>query len=280
MMNAKTKIELGRVLKTSDKQMNLAKAALMVAQLEYPELDVDNYLKQIQQLADEISHRLPSSPSAGDTLNQLNQVLFVEKGFKANSDNYYDPRNSFLNDVMDRKTGIPVSLSILYLQLGESLGLPLAGVSFPGHFLVKLDLDDGAIILDPYYGGISLSEDDLFGRLQDFYGDKVKRQDTLSLLESSSKIDIVTRIMRNLRNLYMHDGHWEKALLMADMMVEFDADKIDSIKSRAAIYDKLECSLAALNDYQSYLKMKPNAADTMKIRERIIQLSKNNKYLN
>jgi len=279
-MNAKTKVELEQALSLSDKQINLAEAALMVAQLEYPQLDIKNYLLQIQQMADEISHRLPASPSAGDTLNQLNQVLFVEKGFSGNRDNYYDPRNSFLNDVIDRKMGIPISLSILYLQLGESLGLPLAGVSFPGHFLVKLDLDDGAIILDPYYGGISLSEDDLYERLQDFYGDKFKREDTFSLLESSSKQDIVTRIMRNLRNLYMHDGDWEKALLMADMMVDFDTDKADVIKSRAAIYDKLECGLAALNDYKSYLKMKPNAADTMKIRERIIRLSESSKYLN
>lgn len=279
-MSAKTKVELEQILSASDEQINLAEAALMVARLEYPQLDIKKYLDQIQQLADEISHRLPSSPSAGDTLNQLNQVLFVEKHFSGNHDNYYDPRNSFLNDVMDRKLGIPVSLSILYLQLGESLGLPLAGVSFPGHFLVKLDLDDGAIILDPYYGGISLSEDDLYERLQDFYGDKVKRKDTLALLETCSKQEIVTRIMRNLRNLYMHDGDWEKALLMADMMVDFDEDKADSIKSRAAIYDKLEHGIAALNDYKAYLKIKPNTADNMKIRERIIQLSESSKYLN
>lgn len=279
-MNTQTKAALEQVLSLSDKQMNLAEAALMVARIEYPQLDIKTYLAQIQQLADEISHRLPSAPSAGDTLNQLNQVLFVEKGFSGNRDNYYDPRNSFLNDVMDRKMGIPISLSILYLQLGDSLGLPLSGVSFPGHFLVKLDLDDGAIILDPYYGGISLSEDDLYERLQDFYGDKAKRQDTFGLLKSSSKLDIVTRIMRNLRNLYMHDGDWEKALLMADLMVEFDTDKADSIKSRAAVYDKLECGLSALNDYKTYLKINPNAADTMKIRGRIIQLSESSKYLN
>ncbi len=279
-MHAKTKLDLAQLLSVSDKKINLAEAALMVARLEYPQLDIPAYLSKIQNLADEISHRLPLSASVGDTLNQLNQVLFIEKGFGGNHDDYYDPRNSFLNDVMDRKLGIPISLSILYMQLGEALGLPLAGVSFPGHFLVKLDLDDGAIILDPYYGGISLSEEDLYERLQDFYGEKVKRGDTFALLESSSKQDIVTRIMRNLRNLYMHDGDWEKALLMADMMVEFDEDKADSIKSRAAIYDKLEHDMAALKDYKAYLKLKPNTVDNMKIRERIVQLSEGNKYLN
>lgn len=279
-MNSEARIELEKILLQPDAQINLAEAALMVARLEYPDLDVEHYLQKVQALGEEIRHRLPESPSAGDALNQLNQVLFVEKRFQGNTDEYYDPKNSFLNDVLERKIGIPITLSILYMHLGEMLQLPLMGVSFPGHFLVKLDLNDGAIILDPYYGGISLSEDDLYERLQDFYGSKVKRQATYEFLESCTRMEIIVRIMRNLRNLYMYDGLWEKALTMADVMVGLDTDKADTIKARAAIYDKLECSKAALSDYKKYLKIQPDGQDNMKIRSRIIQLTENCRYIN
>ena len=280
MMNSEARVELEKILLQPDAQINLAEAALMVARLEYPDLDVAHYLQKVQALGEEIRHRLPESPSAGNALNQLNQVLFVEKRFQGNTDEYYDPKNSFLNDVLDRKIGIPITLSILYMHLGEMLQLPLMGVSFPGHFLVKLDLNDGAIILDPYYGGISLSEDDLYERLQDFYGSKVKRQATYEFLESCTRMEIIVRIMRNLRNLYMYDGLWEKALTMADVMVGLDTDKADTIKARAAIYDKLECSKAALSDYKKYLKIQPDGQDNMKIRSRIIQLTESCRYIN
>ncbi len=265
--------EFEQFLKQPDNQINLAEAALLLARLEYPELDVSGYMKRIHQLADEVRSRLPDNPNAGDTLNQLNQVLFVEKGFEGNSDHYYDPRNSFLNDVLDRKLGIPISLSILYIELGQELGLPLAGVSFPGHFLVKLEIDNGAIVLDPYFGGISLSEEDLEERLQEFYGDELKRHHFYGLLATSSNKEIIVRVLRNLRNLYMQEGYWEKALTMADYMVDLDDDKADALRSRAAIYDQLECSASALQDYKHYITVSPNAMDLGDIRNRIIQLS-------
>ena len=265
--------EFEQFLSQPDNQINLAEAALLLARLEYPELDVSSYMKRIHKLADEVRSRLPENPNAGDTLNQLNQVLFVENGFEGNSDHYYDPRNSFLNDVLDRKLGIPISLSILYIELGQELGLPLAGVSFPGHFLVKLEIDNGAIVLDPYFGGISLSEDDLEERLQEFYGDELKRHHFYGLLATSTNKEIIVRVLRNLRNLYMQEGHWEKALTMADYMVDLDDDKADALRARGAIYEQLECSASALQDYKHYLTVSPNAMDMGDIRNRIIQLS-------
>ncbi len=272
-MGQLTKTEFEQFLKQPDNQINLAEAALMIARLEYPDLDVDTYMSRIHGLAEEVRNRLPEEAHAGDILNQLNQVLFVEKGFEGNSEHYYDPKNSFLNDVIDRKLGIPISLSILYIELGKELGLPLAGVSFPGHFLVKLEIDDGAIVLDPYFGGISLSEDDLEERLQEFYGDELKRQHFYGLLATSSNRDIVVRVMRNLRNLYMQESEWEKALTMADYMVDLDSDKSDALKARAVIYDKLECYTSALNDYKYYLKLDPTGKNIQDIRNRIMELS-------
>lgn len=278
-MQNTTTTEFERFLKQPDNKINLAKGALLIARLEYPELDIDSYMARIKSFADEIRKDLASDADAGVVLNKLNKVLFVDNGFEGNSEHYYDPKNCFLNDVIDRKLGIPISLSILYIELGKELGLPLSGVSFPGHFLVKLDIENGTIVIDPYFGGISLSEEDLEDRLQEFYGDKLKKSHFSGLLATSSNKDIITRILRNLRNVYMDDKRYEKALIMADIMVKYDTDKADAIKARASIYDELECFTSAMKDYQRYLKINPDGKDIPYIRGRIILLAENCRHV-
>jgi len=263
-----------KLLNQPDNDISLAKAALMIARLEYPELNIEEYLLKIQTMAKEINNRLPVTANAAEILKQLNYVLFIEKGYEGNSDAYYDPRNSFLNDVIERKLGIPISLSILYIELGHALGLPLSGVSFPGHFLVKLEISDGAIVLDPYFGGISLNEDDIEERLREYYGAKLNKSHTHGILASSSNKEIILRVMRNLRNLYMQEENWQKALPLADIMVEMDADLPDALKARAAIYDQQECHIPALADYSAYLKLTSDNPGNQFIRARIIDLAK------
>lgn len=262
-----------QLLKLPDENINLAEAALMIARLEYKDLDIDHYLHKIKTIAKEINNRLPASANAAEVLKQLNHVLFVEKNYEGNTDSYYDARNSFLNDVIDRKLGIPISLSILYIELGHELGLPLAGVSFPGHFLVKLEISDGAIVLDPYFGGISLNEDDIEERLQEYYGEHLDKSRMHGVLASCSNREIVVRLMRNLRNLYMQEEKWEKALLIADIMTNMESDHADALKARAAIYDQLECHTSALADYSAYLKLSPDAQGNKFIRARIMDLA-------
>ncbi|MDQ1363901.1 MAG: Transglut core2 protein [Pseudomonadota bacterium] len=273
MLDTKAKNQFEKFLEQPDNQINLAQAALMVARLEYPDLDINTYMQRIHALANEIRNSLPDHPNAAEILSRINQVLFIEEGFEGNSSNYYDPRNSFLNDVLDRKLGIPVSLSILYMELASELGVPLDGVSFPGHFLVKLEIDDGAIVLDPYFGGISLTEEDLEERIQEYYGEKIKRHHYQGLLATSSKKEIIVRVMRNLRNLYMEDKQWEKALTMADTMVGLDTDKADAVKARALIYDRLECCQPALRDYKEWLRLDPANQESQDIRKRVSELS-------
>jgi len=262
------------LLNQPDKDISLAQAALMIARLEYPELNIDDYLLKINNLAEEINNRLPATANAAEILKQLNHVLFIEKGFEGNSASYYDPRNSFLNDVIERKLGIPISLSILYIELGHALGLPLSGISFPGHFLVKLEISDGAIVLDPYYGGISLDEEDIEERLREYYGAKLDKARAHGVLASSTNRDIILRVMRNLRNLYMQEENWIKALPIADIMVEMDTDQSDALKARAAIYDQQECHIPALADYSAYLKLTPHTLGNQFIRARVIDLAK------
>ncbi len=261
------------LLQQPDQDINLAEAALMIARLEYHDLDIEGYLEKIQSMANEINSRLPETANAAEILKQLNHVLFIEKGYEGNSQSYYDPRNSFLNDVIERKLGIPISLSILYIELGHALGLPLAGVSFPGHFLVKLEISDGAIVLDPYFGGISLNEEDIEDRLQEYYGSKLDKTRLHGVLASCSNKEIILRVLRNLRNLYMQEENWEKALPLADIMVSLETDQADAMKARGAIYDALECHSPALADYSEYLKLAPDAKGNKYIRARVIDLA-------
>lgn len=273
MSNNSDTTAIEKLLGRPDQDINLAEAALMIARLEYPELDTDGYLSKIQDIANEINNRLPETANAAEILKQLNHVLFIEKGYEGNTSAYYDPKNSFLNDVVDRKLGIPISLSILYIELGHALGLPLAGVSFPGHFLVKLEISDGAIVLDPYFGGISLNEDDIEERLQEYYGPQLNKSRLHGVLASCSNKEIILRMLRNLRNLYMQDEEYIKALPIADILVDLENEKADALKTRAAIYDQLECHTPALSDYSAYLKISPETQGNKYIRARVIDLA-------
>lgn len=273
MTNNPDRVAFEQLLNQPDQDINLAEAALMIARFEYQDLDISDYLSKIQSIANEINNRLPETANAAEILKQLNHVLFIEKGYEGNSQSYYDPRNSFLNDVIERKLGIPISLSILYIELGHALGLPLAGVSFPGHFLVKLEISDGAIVLDPYFGGISLNEEDIEDRLQEYYGPKLDKSRLHGVLASCSNKDIILRVLRNLRNLYMQEESWEKALPIADIMVNLDTDQADALKARAAIYDALECHTPALADYSEFLKLSPDTKGNNFIRARVMDLA-------
>jgi len=273
MLNNPDRVTIEKLLNRPDQEINLARAALMIARMEYPALNIDDYLSKIQLIAKEINNRLPEDANAAEILKQLNHVLFVEKGYEGNTISYYDPRNSFLNDVIDRKLGIPISLSILYIEVGQALGLPLIGVSFPGHFLVKLEISDGAIVLDPYFGGISLNEDDIEERLHEFYGPQLKKSRLYGVLANCSNKEIILRMLRNLRNLYMQEESYEKALPIADILVNLDNDLADALKARAATYDQLECHTPALSDYSAYLKISPETQGNKYIRARVIDLA-------
>jgi regulator of sirC expression with transglutaminase-like and TPR domain len=273
MLSTTDSTDIEKLLGLPDQEINLAQAALMVARMEYPALEVNTYLEKIHNIAHEINNRLPETANAAEILKQLNHVLFVEKGYEGNTSSYYDPRNSFLNDVIDRKLGIPISLSILYIELGQALGLPLAGVSFPGHFLVKLEISDGAIVLDPYFGGISLSEEDIEERLHEYFGAGINKAKLHGVLASCSNKEIVLRMLRNLRNLYMQAENFTKALPLADILVNLDNDRADALKARAATYDQLECHIPALSDYSAYLKISPETQGNKYIRARVIDLA-------
>lgn len=264
---------LSEIVKGSEQELNLAEAALLIARDEYPALDVEAYLRQIDELATGVQQRLPAQAGLEDTLVALNQFLFVEQGFSGDMDNYDDPRNSFLNEVLDRKRGIPITLSILYLEVGRRLGLPLKGVSFPGHFLVKFTTREGEVVLDPFSGGCLMSKEDLEQMLEDTFGAAEAAYAPLErLLISANKKEILVRMLRNLKGAYLRRERHDKALTVVNQILLIQPDQPDEVRDRGHIYEHLECFRAALENYQSYLAQRPGAGDAPDVHKRIAEL--------
>ncbi|MCR4348099.1 MAG: tetratricopeptide repeat protein [Sulfuricaulis sp.] len=264
---------LAQIAKTSEQDLNLAEAALLIAIEEYPGLDVDAYLRQIDELATSVQQRLPAQAGLEDTLVTLNQYLFVEQGFSGDTENYDDPRNSFLNEVLDRKRGIPITLSIIYMEVGRRLGLPLKGVSFPGHFLVKFATREGEVVLDPFSGGSLLSKEDLEEILEETYGPAESVNAPLErLLTAAGKKEILVRMLRNLKGAYLRREQFDKALSVVDQILLIQPEQPDEVRDRGRIYEQLECFRAALENYQSYLSQRPGSGDAPDVHKRIAEL--------
>lgn len=269
------------ILNVPREQIDLAQAALVIAGDEYPGLDVAAYLKRIDELAQTLRSRLRADISPADTLPMLNRYLFEELGYAGNSDDYYDPRNSYLNDVIDRRLGIPITLSVLYIEVGRRLGLPLAGVSFPGHFLVKCTLRDGAVVLDTYAKGATLGIKDLQKRLRVLSGGRdVAPEAVMRMLTTAPPAEIVVRMLRNLKAIHAERGEKTRALTAINRVLDLYPDAADARRDRARLLEELECFGAALADYEAYLRLDPAARDASVVRDKIVVLRERASRLN
>src|SRR5690606_36981665 len=183
-----------------DEDVSLAEGVLWIAASEYPDLAVDDDLARLHEMAAKLRGRLRADVATAEKLLALNHYLFDELGFSGNNDDYYDPRNSFLNEVLERRLGIPITLGVVYIEIGRRIGLGLHGVSFPGHFLVKCALRDGVVVLDPYSGGVSLGVEELQQRLR-AAGSTADVDDALlsHLLSAASNKEVLARMLRNLK---------------------------------------------------------------------------------
>jgi regulator of sirC expression with transglutaminase-like and TPR domain len=262
-------------------QFNLAEASLMLAQDCYPDLDVREYLSKLDGIAVAIKKRIADDAFSEQRVLALNYYLFNEMRFSGNLVDYYDPRNSYLNEVLERRTGIPITLSILYLEIGKRLGLNLKGVSFPGHFLVKLAVRRGQLVLDPFTGGEAQSEADLRQRLaQVLPTEKAEQAQLDRYLEPATPRQIIARVLRNLKNIYMQTGKLEQALAVMHRMLLVMPESAEELRDRGLVYQKLECFRPALSDLQNYVRRKPDAADTAEIHEKILELKQASARLN
>lgn len=264
-----------------DDRIDLAEAALLVAADEYPDLDVCAYLAHLDELAAGLRSRLAPELPVQQQIEALNRYLFEELGFRPNPADYYDPRNSFLNDVLDRRLGIPLTLSIVYIEIGRRVGLPLAGVSFPGHFLVRCAVSGGMVIIDPYSGGISLSLEDLRERLKLLKGEDVPSEEQVAgMLSVAAKSDVLVRMLRNLKAIYTNRGELERALSCSQRIILIAPENVDELRERAGLYLQLECFQAAIADFERYLDAAPEPADAQEVREQLVELRRTAPRLN
>ena len=251
-----------------DEQIDLARASLAIAQSEYPDLDVERYLRKIDDIAVQVRNRAGEHADAPRLIATLNFVLFTIEGLRGNAADYYDPKNSFLNEVMERKRGIPISLSVLYIEVGRKAGLDLFGVSFPGHFLVKFASSGEDVVIDPFHRGAILSHEELQQRLDQVYGGKVELEK--NFLAPASKKQILTRMLANLKNIYLRREDHDRALGVMQRLLILDPSEPENIRDRGLLYLKLECFLQAKEDLERYLEIVPDGQDAGAIREYLL----------
>ena len=262
-----------RLVRGPDDEINLAEAALLIASEEYANLDIAAYLARLDEMAATLKHRLRADISPADTIIALNRFLFDEHGFSGNAADYYDPRHSFLNEVLDRKRGIPLTLALVYIEIGRRIGLPVQGIAFPAHFLVKCQLREGTLVLDPYAKGISLSFDEIRQRIKSLRnGVEPPRSVIAGMLAAASNKEILVRMLRNLKGIYSHHQEWLKALAATDRIISVMPELAEEYRDRGMIYLSLECFRAALFDLQAYIKMLPVAEDADTVRRKVVEL--------
>jgi regulator of sirC expression with transglutaminase-like and TPR domain len=263
-----------------DEDIPLVWAALTLARDEYPGLDVDGYERQVTGLARDLLGRQDSSdPVAG--VRAINAFLFDELGFTGNQNDYYDPRNSYLNDVIDRKLGIPISLGVLQIALAQGLGLDMRGVSFPGHFLVSLPVDGGVLVLDPYHRGRSVDLAELKARARPHMGDQdVQDDEVRNLLAPATNRAILARMLRNLKALYAERDDFERALRCADRLLTLDPAQPQELRDRGLLYLRVGHTAAGRDDLIRYLSAQPAADDADQVREILVDAGLSPKRLN
>jgi regulator of sirC expression with transglutaminase-like and TPR domain len=261
-----------REINQPDDQMDLAKAALYIAQEEYPDLDAEEYMNALDVMADEVEERLPAERYPLRIIQTLNQYFYDDLGYIGNTSDYYDPRNSFLNEVIERRTGIPITLSLVYLEVSRRLDFPMVGINMPGHFLIRPSFEEAGIFVDAFNRGEILFQQDCEARLAQMYGRPVQMQS--SFITSVSPRQILVRMLRNLKFIYLNRSELPKAQAAVERILLLFPDAPIEIRDRGLIYYQLGDEPQAAQDLEIYLAMLPNAEDAPVIRRLLEQLSR------
>ncbi len=255
-----------------ESELDLAAAALEIAAEEYPQLVPGPYLQRLDVLAERVRDRLGDETAPLIVLQELNRVLFEEERFRGNAEAYYDPRNSFLNDVLDRRVGIPITLSLIYLEVGWRLGLPLSGVGFPGHFLVRYEGEVVRVLLDPFDGGRIRFEDQAQELLDRVYGGLVRLQP--EFLESTGKKGVLVRLLKNLKAIYLNSNEDRKALAAIERILLIRPTAVGELRDRGMLLARAGRVAEAIADLETYLNAAPDAPDARRVRNMIERLGR------
>lgn len=274
-LEAPSALEYFAALVAEDAHFPLLEAAGLLGQDAEPGLDVQAVIDEVDRLGQRFCSRLPVDASALHRLRMLNRYFFHELGFGGNANNFYDPQNSYLHRVLETRRGIPVSLAVLYIELASQAGLPALGVSFPGHFLVKLHLPAGEVLLDPL-DGRSLSREELEERLEPFCQQRgLVGDDAVPLglfLQAAAPRDILARMLGNLKSIHRAAGDPVSGLAVQERLVRLLPEAWEEWRDRGLLLAELGQSQAAADDLALYLREAPEADDADGVRRRLLAL--------
>jgi regulator of sirC expression with transglutaminase-like and TPR domain len=252
---------------------SLAEAALYIALEEYPDLQVETYVQVLDNMAAEVSKQLPSEFYPLRILQTINRYLFEEKGFCGNERNYYDARNSFLNEVLDRRTGIPITLSLVYLEIADRIGFPMVGINFPGHFLICPQHEEMDLFIDPFHKGELLFLQDCKDRLEMMY------QRPIGLFAGFFEVikpqQFLVRMLTNLKHIYLDEGNLLRCLSVSERILLIDPEAVIERRDRGLMYYQLGRWVESRQDLEDYLGQSPWAEDRSLIFDLLERMTQN-----
>jgi regulator of sirC expression with transglutaminase-like and TPR domain len=273
ILSEDVRAEWSRIAALGDDEIDLAVAALVLGRDVYPDLDIPRYIRCLDECAERVREDIAAAESRAAALMRLNEYLFEEEGYSGNTADYYDPRNSYLNEVIDRHLGIPITLCVLYLEIAGRVGLPVTGVSFPGHFLVQCPLEDGQVVLDPFSRGISLGIPQLDSLLRQVFGDAAPSvRDAPQLLQPATSRHILVRILRNLKAIHRNLGEEDRELVALERILILDPDAAPELRERAELFERHQCFAAAWRDLARYRELRPDGDDIESVDESLRRL--------
>jgi regulator of sirC expression with transglutaminase-like and TPR domain len=262
-----------------DERIDMLRAALTFARIEYPHLDSDPYVSQIEALARRVSEKIDDPGDPAQCIAALNYVLFDEEMFRGNTADYYNPRNSFINDVLDRRLGIPITLALLYMEVARRAGFQLFGVGMPGHFMLKhYDIDGRSYFIDAFERGSVLSEEDCRHKIESIHAGQITLHPEFLLIVTRRQM--LTRMLNNLRAIYLSRRDFRRAVQVVDLILVIYPRSPQDVKQRAALRYNLDDYKGALNDFEEYVKMAPDASDAEEIRQTALGLRRSMARMN
>ena len=248
-----------------DHKINLAKAAFYFAQTEYPDLNVEIYLKFLYEMADEVKEQTDDNSYPLKIIQAINYFLFDKLAFRGDMEDYYNPDNSYLNKVLERGVGNPISLSVIYLEIAKRINFPMVGISMPGHFLIRPDFKDVGIFVDVFEQGEIIFEQDCQKKLQDIYEEPMPLEP--HFLAAASNRQILTRMLTNLKLIYAESKQYSKGLKIIELILLLLPNHPLEIRDRGLLYYQLDNPQKAVADFKLYLALLPDANDAGVIRE-------------
>ncbi len=278
MTTEEVRSQFAKIVARDESTLELDRAALLIAAGEYPHLNVEEYLAELNNLAEMARSRDDMFADPLIRIMRLSNLLFDELQFRGNAEKYYDARNSFLNDVIDRRLGLPITLSVLMIEIGRRIGLQLFGVGMPGHFMAKYADDEQEIFVDPFHGGRIVNEERCHEMISEMYQGQMKFHP--SFLYAVGKKQILARMLQNLKGIYSRAQNHHKTLGMIELALLINPESAGELRDRGLVCLALGKYVQARTDLEEYLRRAPKSDDAAEIKKRLIQLRQKQALLN